>query len=178
MIHTGNGSFLKIIIGPMFSGKTSELISISRLYKLCNISTCIINYDEDTRYGLSTSLSTHDNIMVPCLSTHSLTPLIKNGSFLKNRVILINEAQFFTDLYEVVKELVEQHEKIVYICGLAGDFQRKPFGQILELIPLCDEIVKKKAICMICKNGKSGIFTKRLTSELKQKIIGVKSRLS
>ena len=44
MIHIGNNGYLKIIVGPMFSGKTSELITISRLYKRCEISVCIINY--------------------------------------------------------------------------------------------------------------------------------------
>jgi thymidine kinase len=172
MIYSGNSGYLKIIIGPMFSGKTSELINISRLYKLCNISSCIINYNEDTRYGPSDLLATHDNIMVPCISRHKLAPLLENAEFLKNRVILINEAQFFTDLYHTVKELIEKHNKIIYVCGLDGDFRREKFGQIFELIPMCDEIIKKSALCMICRDGNKAIFTHRLTCEVEQKIIG------
>ena len=172
MIHIGNNGYLKIIVGPMFSGKTSELITISRLYKRCEISVCIINYSGDTRYGHSNILTTHDNIMIPCISLDSLETILSSESFLKNKVILINEAQFFEDLYIVVKKLVEDHNKIVYICGLDGDYRRESFGDILKLIPLCDEITKKHAICNFCKNGNRGIFTKRLTNETKQKMIG------
>ena len=148
MIYCGKQGYLKIIIGSMFSGKTSELIAISRLYQVCNISCCIINFNEDTRYS-KTMLSTHDQIMVPCISTPRLTSVVENMQIYK--VILINEAQFFPDLYDIVKNLIEKYKKIVYICGLDGDYKRCKFGQILDLVPLCDEIVKKQALCMICR---------------------------
>ena len=50
--------------------------------------------------------------------------------------------------------------------------RRQKFGEILDLIPLADEIVKKKALCMGCKNGTKGIFTQRITKEIEQTIIG------
>ena len=63
-------------------------------------------------------------------------------------------------------------KKKVYIAGLDGDFQRKKFGQMLDLIPLCDTVTKLTSLCNICKNGNLGIFSKRITNETEQTVIG------
>ena len=63
-------------------------------------------------------------------------------------------------------------KKKIYICGLDGDFERKKFGQILNLIPLCDKVTKLTSLCSLCKNGTPGIFSKRITSEKKQTVVG------
>ena len=85
-------------------------------------------------------------------------------------IILINEGQFFPDLYESVCKLVETHKKIVYVCGLDGDFKRNKFGKMLDLIPLCDNVTKLSATCVSC--NKPAIFSKRLSTEEQQVIIG------
>lgn len=172
MLHCGDSGFLKIILGPMFSGKTTELMNIYRLYTLCDFSCCVINHSYDKRYD-EKMLSSHDKAMIPCFLIDNITSIMDKKD--KYQVFLINEGQFFNDLYETVVSLVETHKKWVYICGLDGDFQRKKFGKILELIPFADEIEKKKAICMGCKNGTKGIFTQRLTDEKGQTIIGTKN---
>ena len=87
-------------------------------------------------------------------------------------VFLINEGQFFEDIIDVIPELVDKYDKKVYICGLDGDFKRKKFGKLLDLIPLADKVIKKVALCKICKNGKKGIFTMRLTNEEEQIVVG------
>ena len=86
-------------------------------------------------------------------------------------VILINEAQFFNDLYETVVDMLRE-KKQVYISGLDGDFERKKFGRILDLIPLCDKVTKLKSLCSLSKNGTSGIFSLRLSPEKVQTLIG------
>ena len=163
-----NTGFLSLIIGPMFSSKTSRLLSI---YKKCifgNISVSIINHIIDKRYH-DTMLSSHDNIMAPCIQTDNLKDVSKQLKSVD--VILINEGQFFSDLYEVVLDMLN-HNKKVYICGLDGDFEKKKFGQILDLIPHCDEVIKLKAMCSVCKNTTPGIFTMRLTDEKEQTVVG------
>ena len=60
--------------------------------------------------------------------------------------------------------------KYVYVCGLDGDFRRKKFGQMLDLIPFCDEVDKLYSKCHIC-SGKAP-FTKRITQEEGQVVIG------
>jgi thymidine kinase len=88
-----------------------------------------------------------------------------------SRVILINEGQFFPDLYDFVNELLKADKK-VYVCGLDGDFERKKFGNILDLIPLCDKVRKLTSLCSICKDGTPAIFSMRLTEEKEQTIVG------
>jgi len=164
-------AYLELIIGPMFSGKTSKLIEIYKQFKYCNTPICIINHVLDNRYDKS-MLSTHDKIKVPCIQSDNLMNLWQNNEEIKNsKVILINEGQFFTDLYEVVILMLENN-KHIYICGLDGDFKSSKIGKILDLIPLCDKVTKLTSICAMCRNGTPGIFTLRLTNEIDQIIIG------
>ena len=166
----GIPSYLKVVIGPMWSGKSTEVINIYKYNLIAKLSTLVVNFEEDKRYH-KTNLSTHDKIMIPCTRFKKLTDLLKYKDINEFKCIVIDEAQFFDDLYIVVKELLEKG-KIVYVCGLDGDFQMNKFGYILDIIPLADEVVKKQALCAICQNGKKASFTKRLSGENVQKIIG------
>jgi thymidine kinase len=123
--------------------------------------------------------------MIPCIQCENLKSIWENkaidttfddnaSNHLKLRsaeVILINEGQFFGDLYDCVLDMLKENKK-VYIAGLDGDFQRKRFGQILDLIPMCDEVTKLVSLCSICKNGSPGIFSLRLSKEEQQTLIG------
>ena len=162
---------LEIFLGPMFSGKTTRLISIYKRNKIAKIPTCVVNYIDDTRYS-ETQLSTHDQIMIPCLHVSRLYDIFDNDNKLLHmtEVFIINEGQFFPDLFEVVRLLVKEHNKTVYVGGLDGDYKMEKFGQMLDIIPLCNRITKLNAICTICKQPAA--FTKRLTEETEQKVIG------
>jgi thymidine kinase len=127
-------------------------------------------------------LSSHDKVMAPCLQANKLADIwplegcIESNSYENNlltsaEVILINEGQFFPDLYEIVVDMLNKNKK-VYICGLDGDFERKKFGFILDLIPLCDKVIKLTSLCSICKDGTPAIFSMRLTEEKEQTIVG------
>lgn len=179
--------YLELIIGPMFSGKTSRLVEIYKQCKFCNISVAVINHSIDNRYD-DELLSTHDKVKIPCIKTEKLFDVWTNHISLEepveniprikdkfkiatSQVILINEGQFFDDLFEAVNEMIN-YGKQVYICGLDGDFERKKFGKILDLIPLCDKVTKLTSLCSKCKNGTSGIFSMRLTNEREQTVVG------
>ncbi len=164
--------YLKIILGPMFSGKTTELIRIFKRYSSCDtIKCCVINHKDDTRYD-DTLMSSHSKEMISAYNFKTLSEFLKNNLHYKYDIILINEGQFFDDLYECVDMLVNKHNKKLYICGLDGDYQRKKFGKILDIIPLCDDVVKLKSICKDCK-VRDGIFTHRLSHEKEQKLVGI-----
>lgn len=176
--------YLELIIGPMFSGKTSKILEIYKQCNFCNISVSIINHSIDIRYD-NKMVSSHDKIMAPCLQATLLKDLwfkqddclcatelgITHNPLRNSDVILINEGQFFPDLYEVVCDMLKNKKK-VYICGLDGDFERKKFGAILDLIPLCDKITKLTSLCSLCKDGSAGIFSMRLTNEKEQTVVG------
>jgi thymidine kinase len=53
----------------------------------------------------------------------------------------------------------------VFVAGLDGDFERKKFGAVLDLIPLCDKVTKLASLCSFCRDGTPAIFSKRLTDE-------------
>lgn len=165
--------YLKIILGCMYAGKTSKLINIYKMMQFSNIPTIVINYEEDTRYD-DELLSTHDKTMIPCVRISKLMNL--ETELIGKKVIIINEGQFFPDLSQFVKTMLELNNHI-YVCGLDGDFKMKKFGQILDLIPLCNEVEKLSAICSICKNGEKAYFTKRISNETNQKVIGVDNYL-
>jgi thymidine kinase len=79
--------------------------------------------------------------------------------FTSSKLIIVDEAQFFPDLRDFVLYAVDACNKDVVIVGLDGDADRKPFGQILECMPLADEITKLKAFCRSCKDGTEALFT-------------------
>jgi len=194
MTSQSNSAYLEIILGGMFAGKTSRLVEIYKQCKFCNISVVVINHTIDNRYD-DELLSTHDKVKIPCIKTERLSyvwtdsinivpklhvderdlnsiPHVQQKiKVATSDVILINEGQFFEDLYEVVLEMLKRDKK-VYICGLDGDFERKKFGQILDLIPLCDKVTKLTSLCSLCKNGTPGIFSMRLTQETDQTVVG------
>jgi thymidine kinase len=171
--------YLEIILGSMYSGKTSRLVEIYNQCTFCNISVCVINHCIDNRYD-SELISTHDQIKIPCIKTNKLLDVWSDCIYMESNVgqlaitsvILINEGQFFPDLEEFVKKLLLIGKK-VYVCGLDGDFERKKFGQILDLIPLCDKVTKLTSLCSRCKNGTLGIFSKRISCEQIQTVVGV-----
>ena len=169
--------YLEIILGPMFSGKTTQIIQIYNNYSYIGKQVAVINYEEDKRYHES-MLSTHDRKMIPCISCIDIqdiwsNPLNKNYNEInESDVILINEGQFFTNLSETVKDMVENNNKIVYICGLDGDFKRQKFGDLLDLIPFCDKVTKLNSLCSQCRNGKKGVFSCGITNETSQIVIG------
>jgi thymidine kinase len=166
--------YLKVILGCMFSGKTTELIKEYNRHKSCDLRCCFINHSTDDRYGSGGKVTkTHNNQdILNDKSCNRLDEIFCNTSIHNDYdVFFINEGQFFSDLYEYVDFLVNIHGKKVYVCGLDGDFERKEFGSILKIIPLCDDIIKLKAICKNCKN-KEGIFTFRMNGQLKQTIVG------
>ena len=159
---------IEIILGSMYSGKSTELIRRLSRYDAIGKETLLINHLLDTRTG--DSVKTHSNIIKNAVKTDTLMSLIHLPEYKNRFVIGIDEAQFFPDLLEFVR--YSELDKIIIISGLDGDYNRKPFGQILECIPLCDSVVKLTAMDMISKDGTPGIFTKRISKNDNQVLIG------
>jgi len=162
--------YLELILGPMFSGKTTYLINTYNECTQKGNNVFVINYSEDTRYG-DKMLSSHDQVMIPCVFSKTLYGALNTDDINSYDVVLINEGQFFDDLYESVNYLVEKLNKTVYICGLDGDFKRQKFGTILDLVPLSDKITKLRSKCDYCTSP--ALFSHRITSEKAQVVIGV-----
>lgn len=155
---------INLIIGCMFSGKTTALINIAKRNKLINRKVLIINYSGDTRYSDSTFITTHDNISLACEKCDKDITLIYNTNrWLESEVICVNEGQFFENLL-IFCTMAASLGKEVHVCGLSGDFFKRPFGEILNIIPHCESVTHLNAVCMVCKNGTPACFTKKMSN--------------
>ena len=149
-------SRIDIIIGCMFSGKTTELIRRVSRYQSINKKCVIINSNIDTRN--KNGIITHSGNKVNAIKTQYLMDV--TNKLYDVEIIGVDESQFFDDLYKFAL-WCECNGKVLIIVGLDGDINRKPFGQILSCIPLCDTVVKMTALD---KDGSQAIFTRKKIS--------------
>lgn len=161
---------LEIIMGNMFSGKTSELIRRLKRHRAIGDRVVVINSKKDTR-NESEVLQTHDKSTFECVKTDNLMSVVETDEYHHAQVVAVDEAQFFVGLRPFVERALKE-EKHVILAGLDGDFRQRVFGELLELIPLADDVTKLKALCMRCMDGTLGPFTKRTVKNDKQELIG------
>lgn len=157
---------IQMIIGPMFSGKSTELLRRVKRYTIAKKECIVLKYQEDTRYS-QLKVSTHDKMMWEAKPVLSLMSAKKECLDSKISIIGIDEGQFFPDLIEFCLFMVD-HGKTVIVAGLNGTFQQKPFGQILDLIPFAEDILKLSAVCMRC--GADATFSKKINGQTDQQI--------
>ena len=178
MLSMSYGS-LSIFLGPMYSGKTTKLIELYTHYTKNGVNVMAINYSKDPRYTSEPFMVSHDKSSIPCILVTRLSDAFSQDDvdkdrierFMEAEVILINECQFFPDIVEWVKMVVTIYKKRVYICGLNGDFARRPFGKWMDLISFCDSVTKLDSQCKVCNTNKA-IFSHRNSNKKEQLIIG------
>lgn len=150
---------IQLIVGPMFSGKTTELMRRVKRHEAAQRRCVIIKHCADTRYSKN-CVATHDRQTLAAWSCAKLNDVAHE--VLRYDVVGVDEGQFFPDLISFCEFLANQN-KIVIVAALDGTFQRKPFGQVLELIPMAEKVEKLNSICMHC--CADAAFTKRITSD-------------
>lgn len=164
--HPGS---IVLILGPMFAGKTTELMRRVKRELFAQRRCAIVKYAKDNRYSDNTQLATHDKNMIS--ATFAFSQLSEFGERWRDYdVVAIDEGQFFPDVATFSKEAADHGVKVI-ISALDGDFQRRPFGKIPELIPLCDTLIKVTAVCMMCQ-CREAPFTKRIVAGNQQELIG------
>lgn len=152
---------LELIVGPMFAGKSSAIIGMIRRNNFIGRKTLCITSIIDQRYSVNAKIITHDKDYYPATAVKTLAEVRLLACFHQADCIIIEEAQFFPDLFDFVLFAVEVLRKKVVCVGLDGDAYRKPFGQILDLIPYADSIEKYNALCPLCHDGTKAIFTSK-----------------
>ena len=161
---------LSIIMGNMFSGKTSELIRRLKRLKVIGKNILVINSSKDTR-SPDEVLKTHDNVKFNCYKVYDLFDIMDTVEFDDTDIIAVDEAHFFPRLKKFV-EYCLLSEKSIILAGLDADsFQRK-FGELIDCIPLACEVTKLSALCMCCNDGTPGPFTKRTVDDMRLELIG------
>ncbi|KAJ8367535.1 hypothetical protein AAFF_G00315080 [Aldrovandia affinis] len=157
---------IQVIFGPMFSGKSTELMRRVRRFQIAQYRCLVIKYAKDTRY-CDQGMATHDRYTMEAVPSSRLGDVFTLA--LDAEVIGIDEGQFFPDAVEFCEEMANRG-KTVIVAALDGTFQRKPFGNILTLVPLAESVVKLNAVCMQC--FREAAYTKRLGAETEVEVIG------
>ncbi|XP_063444542.1 thymidine kinase, cytosolic-like [Mytilus trossulus] len=157
---------IQVIFGPMFSGKTTELMRRMKRYQIANYKCLVIKYSKDDRYDKE-GIATHDKQTLPAVPAEKLDDVLVMAENFE--VIGVDEGQFFPDVVSFSDEMAERG-KTVIVAALDGTFQKKGFGNILNLVPLAENVIKLTSVCMGCNN--EGSFTKRKGQETAVEIIG------
>jgi len=164
--ESGEGK-IELILGPMFSGKSTRLIEQMRKYVYKAKKTIMVKYYADQRYSEKSEVVTHDLIKYDSINCK----LLRNSfeTLKQYDVIGIDEGQFFADLVEVCEELALMG-KIVLIAALNGDFRMEPFPVIQRIIAKSDKIKLLKAYCFNCH--KDAKFSLRIVQSNETVLIG------
>jgi thymidine kinase len=162
---------IEVITGPMFSGKSEELIRRLKRARIARQRVACFKPDIDLRYHrtaiASHSAQTHDALTVANV-THLREALYPQLSEVE--VIGIDEAQFFDEaIVQLTVELVHLGKRIV-LAGLDTTFTGDPFGPIPALMAISDEVTKLSAVCMVC--GAPAIHTQRLGASRELVVVG------
>lgn len=147
-----NVGSLHLVIGPMKSGKTNELQRLINRSKAIGSKVMIVNHSSDTRYGDNAIIS-HSGNHIPACMVSSLKDIFEPefcSVLTEADVIVVDEAQFFSDLLETVFCLVRVMKKKVIVGSLNGDSDKRLFGNVNELIAEADSITHLTALCQIC----------------------------
>lgn len=146
---------LDIYLGPMKSEKTLEAARNANRWGIFGKAVFLNpQIDARSRNGLANSRS---GIKSKCLVIEKLEDAETMQEFIDASLVVIDEAQFFVDLVEHVRK--HRKEKSYIVVSLDGDYKQEKFGNVWDLIPICDNITKLKALCQICKDGTEAICT-------------------
>jgi thymidine kinase len=162
---------IEIITGPMYSGKTTELIRRINIHILSKKKCAIISHKIDDRHSKK-FITNHNGFELMkdylFIKTNKLIDEIKNLD--EYEIIGIDEFQFFDsdDLIKFCDDLANMGKKII-VSGLNSDFNRNNFDSMVKLIPISEKLTKLKSICNFCRN--KAYFTMKKIN--KNKIIEV-----
>jgi len=163
---------ITVIIGCMFAGKSSELIRQIRRYRSIGLNALVIKHQIDDRYNAS-CITSHNQEKIESINTDQLDLIWSKYKleYDKADLIVIEEAQFFTNIYDFVLTTAEKYGKDVIVAGLDGNFKREPFlnGDFLKLIPVAENVYKLHAFCQICHQKAS--FTKSIMEGVEDEVV-------
>lgn len=157
---------LTLILGPMFAGKSTELVGIHSRLVAANKRVLVVKHAFDTRYD-DNSLTTHDNTKISARRTTLLSEFTEE--FGNYDALIVDEGQFFADIVSAVQCALSRG-LYVYVSALSGNFKREPFEVIPRLFPLASAIYLRSAICAVCHAPAP--FSARFSAQNEEIVIG------
>lgn len=150
---------LEIVLGPMFSGKSSYALSYIRKQRAIGRSVVAVKPSIDNRYSES-DIVTHNQESVPCIKWNDLdTRLSPIPEMSQAECIVVEEAQFFKGLSDFCKYMIHNGRHLVLV-GLDGDAHQQPFRELLDCIPWANKVTKLNALCSVCRDGTEALYTR------------------
>lgn len=162
--------WIEIVCGPMFSGKTEELIRRLRRARIARQSVEIFKPALDDRYSHQEVVSHDDTSIksVPVDTAEQILLLSANA-----QVVGIDEAQFFGPELVTICQMLANHGKRVVVAGLDLDYRGQPFEPVPQLLAVAEYVTKLHAVCMVC--GGPAIHSQRLVRSGKRFLVGSKA---
>lgn len=158
MFRRGERGWIEVISGPMFSGKSEELIRRLTRYQIAQVPLQVFKPALDNRYA-DTEVVSHSRLKIeatPVASSDDILAAVEDRTI----VVGVDEGQFFdAGLIDVCSKLAEVGKKII-VAGLDLDYLGRPFGPIPDLILRAEYVTKSLAVCHSC--GGPGMYTQRL----------------
>ncbi|MCD6498177.1 MAG: thymidine kinase [Deltaproteobacteria bacterium] len=144
--------WIEVITGPMFSGKSEELIRRCRLATIAKQNVVVFKPAIDTRAG-ATEIVSRADVRLACVSVDRPTDIVKGAEHAD--VVGIDEGQFFNvDLVSACEELANAGKRVI-VAGLDLDFRAEPFEAMARLMAMAEYVKKVLAICVVCGNPAS-----------------------
>lgn len=166
-LRPGSG-WIEVIAGPMFSGKSEELIRRLRRAAIARLRLQVFKPAVDTRYSEAEVVS-HSQWRIPSQLVDRAEVILERLDP-RTEVVGIDEAQFFDETLPRVCRHIADLGKRVIVAGLDMDFRGVPFGPMPELLAIAEQVLKVTAICARC--GASAAYTQRLVESAERVVVG------
>jgi thymidine kinase len=159
--------WIEVICGSMFSGKTEELIRRLKRVEFAQQKLLLFKPAIDNRYHEEHVVS-HVGSSLEAIPVSHSAEILKHWK--KERVVAIDEAQFFDEgLVDICTDLAKHGVRVI-IAGLDMDYLGKPFGPMPDLLCLAEYVTKVHAICVSC--GNLAQYSHRTTKDEGQVLVG------
>ncbi len=152
---------LQVVCGPMFAGKSEELLRRVRRAQLAGLAVEVVNHALDERHGAG-QVASHSGLSVSSHSVPDASSVVRLVDGRQLDLLAIDEAQFFgNDLIPVVGDLVLRGTTVV-VAGLCVTFDGRPFEPLASLMALAEDVTKLTAVCAVC--GQDAAFHQRVVA--------------
>lgn len=160
-----------MVVGPMFSGKSTELGRRIRRLKAGKKAWLLVTHKGDARhFGDDAVMGTHDKESFPALKV-SLLSEVSDEAVRAVDMVVVDEGQFFPDLPEVTWHWFNVLRRNVLVGALNSDFKREPFATVSPLYARATRLQLLSACCARC--GQDAAYTKRLNAEQNSALVVV-----
>lgn len=167
-IFTGHIGWIEAVCGPMFSGKSEELIRRLRRARIARKRVQVFKPVLDDRYSVEEIVS-HGDLRMPSEALAAAPEIIQRLDW-RTQVVGVDEANFFgAGLVDIAQQLADSGKQVI-VAGLDTDFMGRPFAPMPELLSLAESITKMLAICMRC--GNPAKHTQRLVESDELIVVG------